>query len=120
MSPDINQFNESTVFSFNNFNTNNNNKQNQQKLNQLLIEMNELIDNKSNNITIDRESRRLLIDLLRKYLNNCGQKFAENNSSLKAVIILNIIYFKYLFSLKFIEKKSLEKQNKNLRKSKKK
>ena len=92
MSPDINRLsNDSPIFNFNNFNTisnSNSSQQKPQKLNQLLSELNELIDNKSNNnVGMDRESRRLLIDLLQKYITTNSRQKSEDKSPLKPVII---------------------------------
>ncbi|CAG2112385.1 unnamed protein product, partial [Medioppia subpectinata] len=70
MSPDINQLNDSSAFHFNTFSLNTNTLQ---------------TDNKSNhNIVVDKESRRLLIDLLLKYLNTSSPTVAPEESPLNA------------------------------------
>ena len=105
MSPDATQSSpDSQVFTFNtansfsisntinnNSNGNSNNDQNsgQQKLlNQLLSELNQLVDNKSNNsLVIDKESRRLLIDLLQKHMKTSRFKHPVKTGSTNRVTI---------------------------------
>lgn len=105
MSPEVNQSSpDSQVFSFNttpnfsisnamNNNGNGNSNNGPQKLlNQLLSELNQLVDNKSNNnLVIDKESRRLLIDLLQKFVRTSRLKHSEKKSPTNRVTILSCI-----------------------------
>jgi len=65
ISPDINNYLSDSPINFMN-----NNNNSQQKLNQLLSELNELITSNSSAITIDKQTRELMLGLLLKNSTN--------------------------------------------------